>query len=80
MHELKHFTKHELKMNPEQAQVFTPTPGTYSSVMYYTELDPVTREKIYVEKDTKRKEKQKDIVIDKSYYQRRKQNGSSFQS
>ncbi|WP_428025876.1 YgiQ family radical SAM protein [Arcobacter sp.] len=80
MHELKHFTKHELKMNPEQAQVFTPTPGTYSSVMYYTELDPVTREKIYVEKDTKRKEKQKDIVIDKSYYQRRKQSGSSFQS
>ena len=60
MHELKHFTKHELKMNPEQAQVFTPTPGTYSSVMYYTELDPVTREKIFVEKDTKRKEKQKE--------------------
>tara|TARA_R110002033_G_scaffold20278_1_gene51139 strand:+ start:18338 stop:20068 length:1731 start_codon:yes stop_codon:yes gene_type:complete len=80
MHELKHFTKHELKMNPEQAQVFTPTPGTYSSVMYYTELDPVTREKIFVEKDTKRKEKQKDIVIDKSYYQRRKSGGASFQS
>ena len=80
MHELKHFTKHELKMNPEQAQVFTPTPGTYSSVMYYTELDPITRKKIYVEKDTKRKEKQKDIVIDKSYYQRRKSNGASFQS
>ncbi|RXJ80498.1 YgiQ family radical SAM protein [Arcobacter sp. F2176] len=80
MHELKHFTKHELKMNPEQAQVFTPTPGTYSSVMYYTELDPVTRKKIYVEKDTKRKEKQKDIVIDKSYYQRRKSGGTNFQS
>jgi uncharacterized radical SAM protein YgiQ len=80
MHELKHFTKHELKMNPEQAQVFTPTPGTYSSVMYYTELDPETREKIFVEKDTKRKEKQKGIVIDKSYYQRRKQGGASFQS
>lgn len=80
MHELKHFTKHELKMNPEQAQVFTPTPGTYSSVMYYTELDPVTRKKIYVEKDTRRKEKQKDIVIDKGYYQRRKMSGSSLQS
>lgn len=80
MHELKHFTKHELKMNPEQAQVFTPTPGTYSSVMYYTELDPVTRKKIFVEKDTRRKEKQKDIVIDKSYYQRRKSGGAGFQS
>ncbi len=65
MHELKRFTKDELKMNPEQAQVFTPTPGTYSSVMYYTELDPKTRKKIFVEKDTKRKEKQKQIVVKK---------------
>ncbi|MBT8344337.1 MAG: YgiQ family radical SAM protein, partial [Sulfurovum sp.] len=62
MHELKRFTTDELKMNPEQAQVFTPTPGTYSAVMYYTEMDPVTRKKIFVEKDTHRKEKQKAIV------------------
>lgn len=81
MHELKNFTRNELKMNPEQAQVFTPTPSTYSSVMYYTELDPVTRKKIYVEKDTKRKEKQKDIVIDKQFIQRNKRpkNGSGMQ-
>ena len=52
-------------MNPEQAQVFIPTPGTYSAVMYYTEMDPVTRKKIFVEKDIKRKEKQKEIVIKK---------------
>jgi len=62
MHELKRFTTHELKINPEQAQVFIPTPGTYSAVIYYTELDPVTRKKVFVEKDTKRKEKQKAIV------------------
>jgi len=62
MHELKRFTTKELKMNPEQAQVFTPTPGTYSAVMYYTEMDPVTRKKIFVEKDPVRKEKQKAIV------------------
>jgi len=62
MHELKRFTTEELKMNPEQAQVFTPTPGTYSAVMYYTEMDPVTRKKIFVEKDIHRKEKQKAIV------------------
>lgn len=80
MHELKQFTTHELKMNPEQAQVFTPTPGTYSSVMYYTEMDPETRKKIYVEKDNNRKEKQKSIVIDKKYHQRRKSNGASLQS
>lgn len=80
MHELKQFTTHELKMNPEQAQIFTPTPGTYSSVMYYTEMDPETREKIYVEKDRNRKEKQKSIVIDKKYYQRRKNSSAGLQS
>ena len=66
MHELKDFTTNELKMNPEQAQVFTPTPGTYSSVMYYTELNPFTKEKIFVEKDVRKKEKQKEIVVQKS--------------
>ncbi len=70
MHELKRFTKEELGMNPEQAQVFTPTPGTYSSVMYYTELDPVTRKKIFVEKDTRRKERQKEIVVKKQNFKR----------
>ncbi|MEA1916445.1 MAG: YgiQ family radical SAM protein [Campylobacterota bacterium] len=65
MHELKRFTTQELKMNPEQAQVFTPTPSTYSAVMYYTELDPKTRKKIFVEKDTFKKERQKAIVIGK---------------
>ncbi len=68
MHDLKRFTSEELKMNPEQAQVFTPTPGTYSAVMYYTEMDPKTREKIFVEKDTARKEKQKQIVVQKESF------------
>ncbi len=65
MHSLKRFTTHELGMNPEQAQVFTPTPGTYSSVMYYTQMDPVTRKNIFVEKDMRRKEMQKEIVVKK---------------
>ncbi|SMP88082.1 uncharacterized radical SAM protein YgiQ [Epsilonproteobacteria bacterium SCGC AD-308-P11] len=68
MHELKRFTTDELQMNPEQAQVFTPTPGTYSAVMYYTEMDPKTRKKIFVEKDTKRKERQKQIVVAKDTF------------
>jgi len=68
MHALKQFTTHELKMNPEQAQVFTPTPSTYSAVMYYTERDPKTRKKIFVEKDTHRKEKQKAIVVKKETF------------
>lgn len=65
MKDLKNFTTNELQMNPEQAQIFTPTPGTYSAVMYYTELDPKTRKKIFVEKDMGKKEKQKNIVIKK---------------
>lgn len=68
MHSLKNFTTNELQMNPEQAQVFTPTPGTYSAVMYYTEMDPVSRKKIFVEKDTFRKEKQKQIVVKKEKF------------
>jgi hypothetical protein len=40
--------------------------------MYYTELDPITRKKIFVEKDTKRKEKQKEIVIKKDFYKNKK--------
>lgn len=68
MHELKRFTTQELQMNPEQAQIFTPTPSTYSAVMYYTEMDPKTRKKIFVEKDMRRKERQKEIVIKKDNF------------
>lgn len=63
MMELKRFASKELRLNPEQIQVFTPTPSTYSSLMYYTEINPFTKKKIFVEKDLNRKKKQKDIVI-----------------
>ena len=62
---LKRFSSQKLKANPEQVQIFTPTPGTYSSLMYYTELDPWTRQPIYVEKESSRKQHQKDIVTNK---------------
>ena len=59
---LKQFASEKLHVNPEQVQIFTPTPSTYSSLMYYTELDPFTRRPLFVEKDPRRKEHQKDIV------------------
>ncbi len=62
---LKRFSSQKLKVNPEQVQIFTPTPGTYSSLMYYTELDPWTRQPIYVEKEPGRKQRQKDIITRK---------------
>lgn len=68
MKNLKNFTSNELRINPEQAQIFTPTPGTYSAVMYYTELDPKSRKPIFVEKNMAKKEEQKSIVIAKESF------------
>ncbi len=71
MEDLKSFANADLKLNPEQVQVFTPTPSTYSTLMYYTELDPWTREPIYVEKDPSKKQKQKDVVTQSSNNKRK---------
>jgi len=65
MKNLKEFVNQELQLNPEQVQVFIPTPSTYSALMYYTEMDPWTKEKVFVEKDPSRKQKQKDVVTQK---------------
>jgi uncharacterized radical SAM protein YgiQ len=65
MQKLKRFTSRELQITPEQVQIFTPTPSTYSSLMYYTERDPFTGQALFVEKDPRRKERQKEIVTQK---------------
>jgi hypothetical protein len=66
MRELKSFTSRELKTNPRQVQIFTPLPSTYSSLMYFTEIDPATSRKIFVEKNIAKKQRQKDIVVGRS--------------
>lgn len=68
MKNLKNFTTHELRINPEQAQIFTPTPGTYSAVMYYTGLDSKSKKPIFVEKNMTKKEEQKAIVVAKESF------------
>ena len=65
MRHLKRFNDRVLRINPEQVQIFTPTPSTYSSLMYYTETDPFTGMPIFVEKDPRGKTRQKNIVIRK---------------
>ena len=65
MNKLKRFTSRELKMNPEQVQIFCPAPSTYSALMYYTETDPFTGKKLFVEKDPRKKEQQKNAVVEK---------------
>lgn len=37
-------------IRPEQVQDFYPTPGTISTCMFYTGLDPYTMEEVYVAK------------------------------
>ena len=39
------------KIRPEQVQDFYPTPGTISTCMFYTELDPYTMQNVYVAKN-----------------------------
>jgi len=56
---LRSFVHRALKIHPEQVQIFTPLPLTYSSVMYYTEKDPFTGKGIFVEKSMAGKERQK---------------------
>ena len=70
MQSLKNFTTANLKINPEQVQIFIPTPSTYSTLMYYTEMDPWSRKKIYVEKDPDKKQKQKDIIVAKTKFKK----------
>jgi radical SAM superfamily enzyme YgiQ (UPF0313 family) len=66
MRKLKKYVNEKLQIRPEQVQIFTPTPSTYSTLMYCTGLNPFTGEKIFVEKSLKGKEKQKAILIDKA--------------
>lgn len=47
---------------PEQVQDFYPTPGTVSTCMYYTELDPRTMEPVYVAKSAHEKSMQRALI------------------
>lgn len=59
--ELALFLKRE-RIRPEQVQDFYPTPGTVSTCMFYTGIDPVTMEKVYVPKRQKEKAMQRALL------------------
>ena len=59
---LKKFLAEELKFNPEQIQIFTPTPSTYSTLMYYTGKDINTGEIVVSEKSLKNKIASKELL------------------
>lgn len=49
-------------INPQQVQDFYPTPGTISTCMFYTGLNPFTMEKVYVPKTPKEKAMQRALL------------------
>jgi uncharacterized radical SAM protein YgiQ len=59
MEALRRYSTEKLNISPEQVQIFTPTPSTYSTLMYYTETDPFTGKPLFVEKDAVKKDRQK---------------------
>ncbi|NLK39704.1 MAG: YgiQ family radical SAM protein [Clostridiales bacterium] len=48
--------------SPEQVQDFYPTPGTVSTVMYYTGINPLTGKSIYVSTDYREKRMQRALL------------------
>ena len=56
--EFLHRTGHQ----PQQVQDFYPTPGTISTCMYYTGIDPRTMEPVYVAKDRHEKALQRALL------------------
>ncbi len=51
------------RLHVEQVQDFTPTPMTKSSVMFWTGLNPDTLERVFVERDPRKKSRQKDCFF-----------------
>ena len=59
--ELALFLKKE-GLHPEQVQDFYPTPGTVSTCMYYTGLNPFTMEEVYTAKTPEEKAEQRALL------------------
>jgi uncharacterized radical SAM protein YgiQ len=51
------------RLRVEQCQIFIPLPGTASAVMYATGINPFTGEEVFVERDMRRREMQKALVL-----------------
>jgi uncharacterized radical SAM protein YgiQ len=63
---LKNFIEKNIKISPEQVQIFTPTPSTKATLMYYVQKDMFGNE-IFVEKDRNKKQYQKNCLQIKNY-------------
>lgn len=52
----------DMGVNPEQVQDFIPTPGTLSTCMYYTGLDPHTMKEVYIPRSMHEKAMQRALI------------------
>ena len=52
----------DLGLNPEQVQDFYPTPGTASTVMYYTGINPLDMKRVYAPDDYREKLMQRALL------------------
>ena len=66
MEELRDFCRRELRLLPRQVQLFTPTPCTWSTLMYWTGIDPFTGTACFVEKSEAGRERQKATITGKA--------------
>jgi len=53
---------HKNRLAPEQVQDFYPTPGTISSCMYHTGVDPITGEKVFIDRSPHGKAMQRALI------------------
>ncbi|MBT3312325.1 MAG: YgiQ family radical SAM protein [Desulfobacterales bacterium] len=63
MERLNRFSRRVLKFKPRQIQVFTPSPSTPATLMYYTEKAYDNGKPLFVAKDKRDKEKQKALIL-----------------
>ncbi|MCQ2056315.1 MAG: YgiQ family radical SAM protein [archaeon] len=63
MRELSQFCRNYLKISPEQIQIFTPTPSTISTTMYYTHRNLENTNNVKVEYLKQARQKQKDVIL-----------------
>jgi uncharacterized radical SAM protein YgiQ len=69
---------HKLHVITEQSQDFTPTPMTFSTIMYYLGKNPYTGEEIEITRDAKDKKAQREKLLPQKYFKAKK-SGSKYQ-
>jgi uncharacterized radical SAM protein YgiQ len=75
MRALRKYALGTLRLLPEQVQIFTPTPSTFATLMYHTRKDPFTGAGLFVERNSGRKQAQKDVILKRRDARQRNKKG-----